>query len=97
MTATDVTIVDRPESSRYEAMVGGELAGFLDYRRGTERMLLRHTEVEPAFEGRGIGSALARRGLDDARAAGLSIIVTCPFITGWLEKHPDQADGVLIR
>jgi predicted GNAT family acetyltransferase len=97
VTGADTTIVDRPEASRYEAIVDGEVAGFLEYRRGDGRILLQHTEVGPTYEGRGIGSALARHGLDGARAAGLSIIVTCPFIKSWLAKHPDQADGVVIR
>ena len=92
-----VGIVDRPEAERYEAFLDGQLAGFLEYRRGPERMLLIHTEVDPAFEGRGVGSALARHGLDDSRAAGLTIIVTCPFIASWLETHPEYAEGVIIR
>ena len=39
----------------------------------------------------------ARHALDESRAAGLTIIVTCPFITSWLARHPDQAEGILIR
>jgi predicted GNAT family acetyltransferase len=92
-----VRIVDRPEAGRYEALVGEAVAGFLDYRRGTERLLVRHTEVDPAFEGRGIGSALARRAIDDARAAGLTVIVVCPFVRAWLVRHPDDAVGVIVR
>lgn len=92
-----VGIIDRPEAERYEAFVDGQLAGFLDYRRGPDRMLLRHTEVDPAFEGRGVGSALARHGIDDSRVTGLTVIVACPFIAGWLDTHPEFAEGVIIR
>lgn len=96
-TDSPVRIVDRPDAHRYEARIGETLAGFLDYRRGSERLLLRHTEVDGAFEGRGVGSALARRAIDDGRAAGLTIIVACPFVQRWLARHPEDAAGILIR
>lgn len=51
-----------------------------------------HTEVEPRYEGRGVGSALARTALDEARAAGLRVLATCPFFAGWIERHPDYQD-----
>jgi predicted GNAT family acetyltransferase len=92
-----VQIVDRPAAERYEALVEGAIAGFLEYRRGPARLLLRHTEVDPAFEGRGIGSALARRAVDDARAAGLTVIVVCPFVRAWLARHPEDAAGIIVR
>ena len=91
------SIVDRPDSGRYEALVEGVVAGTLDYRRSPGRVLLIHTEVLPAYEGRGIGSALARRSFDDARAEARTIIVTCPFLASWLERHPDDAEGVRVR
>jgi hypothetical protein len=79
-------ISDRVDAARYEARVDGELAG-------TRRFLL-HTEVLPAFEGRGIGSALARHILDAARASGARVTVKCPFIRTWLARHPDYMDVV---
>ncbi len=54
-----------------------------------------HTEVAPELEGRGIGSALARTGLDHARAAGLKVAVKCPFVAAWLERHHDYDDILL--
>lgn len=89
--------MDRPNAGRYEALVGDAIAGFLEYRRGPARLLLRHTEVDPAFEGRGIGSALARRAVDDARAARLTVIVVCPFVRAWLARHPEDAAGIIVR
>lgn len=91
------SIVDQADAGRYEALVEGVIAGTLQYRRSPGRVLLIHTEVLPHHEGRGIGSALARRSFDDARAEGRMIIVTCPFLAGWLERHPDDAEGVRVR
>ena len=92
-----VTIHDLPGEHRYEAHRGGVVAGVLDYRRGAARILLRHTEVDPAFEGQGVGARLAERAIVDAHAAGLTIMVTCPYIRAWLERHPEHADGVILR
>lgn len=92
-----LTIRDDPDEHRYVAHVDGAAAGFLDYRRGTARILLRHTEVDAAFGGRGVGAGLAERAIDDAHAGGLTIIVTCPYIRAWLERHPDRAEGVILR
>jgi predicted GNAT family acetyltransferase len=53
---------------------------------------LLHTEVQDDFEGQGIGSHLVQWVIDDLRSRGLSLIPRCPFVTAWLERHPDQHD-----
>jgi len=90
----DVVVTDAPEARRFEARLDGELAGFLDYARDDERIALIHTEVDPAFGGKGVGSVLARFALDAARADGIRVLALCPFVVRWVEKHPDYADIV---
>ncbi|SNS40060.1 hypothetical protein SAMN05443665_1003245 [Actinomadura meyerae] len=90
--STEVT--DNPGQSRYEITVDGELAGFVEYERGEGSVVFIHTEVDPAFEGKGIGGALARGALDDVRAKGQSVVPLCPFIKKWIGKHPDYQDLV---
>jgi predicted GNAT family acetyltransferase len=92
--AEGLTITDHLEVRRYEANLGGELAGFLEYRLAGTRRILIHTEVLPAFGGRGIGAALARHVLDEALAAHARVTVKCPFIRSWLERHEEYADIV---
>ncbi|MFJ8114197.1 GNAT family N-acetyltransferase [Streptomyces sp. NPDC096132] len=89
-----VTVVDVPEARRYEARVEGKtgVAGFSEYIRTAELIAFVHTEVAPAHEGRGIGSALVRTSLDEARTAGLRVLATCPFYASWIDRHPDYAD-----
>lgn len=53
-----------------------------------------HTAVPDAFEGQGVGSALARTALDQARADGLAVVAPCSFIAGWIDRHPAYADLV---
>ena len=81
-------------AERYEMRVGGELAGRLEYRGGGEVRALTHTEIEPAFEGQGLGSRLVRFALDDARADGLKIVPICPFVTRFLHEHHEYLDLV---
>ena len=85
---------DDPERSWYEARVDGHRAGVAAYRLDDEVITFTHTVVEDAYEGRGVGSALARTALDDARARGLGVVPQCPFIAGWIERHPDYGDLV---
>jgi len=87
-----VTVADVPERSRYEATIGGELAGFAAYRDHEGARVFTHTKVLDAFEGHGVGSALARGALDDVRAAGGRIAPLCPFIAGYIRRHGEYAD-----
>ncbi|MCW2754947.1 MAG: family N-acetyltransferase [Marmoricola sp.] len=92
---SDVVVTDNPEKSRYEAHINGELAGFADYELHPTSIVFTHTEVDPAFEGHGVGSAIIRTSLDEIRAKGeRDVVPVCPFYRGWIEKHPDYADLV---
>jgi predicted GNAT family acetyltransferase len=88
-----VRVVDNPAGSRYEVYVDGELlAGFAQYEREGDRVLFFHTEVDPAFEGRGLGSRLAAGALDDVRERGLRVQSRCPFISRYLGQHHQYDD-----
>jgi uncharacterized protein len=89
-----VTVRDVPERSRYEASVDGRPAGFVAYERSSDRIVFTHTEVDDAFEGQGVGGALVRYALEDARNAHLSVVPLCPFVRSWIDRHPEYADLV---
>ena len=89
-TAPEIT--DNVAERQYEARINGELAGWVEYGRVTGRIVALHTEVLPEFGGRGIASALVRRVLDDARAAGQKVTPRCPFFVAHFERHPEDAD-----
>lgn len=75
----------------------GELAGTLTYVIKHGRIALIHTEVLPAFEGRGAAAALVRFALDSARERGLKVIATCPYVQAYLVRHPEDDDIVVGR
>ena len=92
---TDVVVTDNLDLHRYEAHVDGELAGYAEYQLTRWSIVFTHTQVDDRFEGRGVGSALARSALDDVRAQGeRDVIPVCPFIRGWLDQHAEYADLV---
>ena len=86
-----VMVKDNPTANRYEVWVADEMAE-LAYQRKGNQIVFVHTRVPPSLEGRGLGSALARRALDDARAEGLRLTPLCPFVRGYLINHPDYQD-----
>ena len=55
-------------------------------------VVFTHTEVLPAHEGEGVGSTLVRHALDDVRSRGLKALAVCPFVLGWIRRHPEYAD-----
>ncbi|MFJ6671572.1 GNAT family N-acetyltransferase [Actinosynnema sp. NPDC091369] len=88
---TSAFVSDNPEQSRYEVRLDGELGGFAEYTSADGVVTFTHTEV--AIEGKGLGSTLVRHALEDVRAKGLTVVARCPFVRGYLEKHPELATG----
>lgn len=92
-----VVVTDNPARHRYEVRLDGELAGFAVYTLSEGLITFTHTEIDPAFEGRGAGSALVRAALDDVRAKGeRKVLPLCPFVKGWIRRHPGY-DELLYR
>lgn len=95
---TPITVVDDRENQVFLARLDdGRRAGGAYYERkggdeGSSVVVFTHTEVDPAFEGQGIGSQLAAGALDQVRAAGEKIVPLCPFIKAYVQRHPEYAD-----
>jgi hypothetical protein len=88
------TVEDNPEQSRFELRVDGELVGWSEYRPAGESVIVSHTEVDEQREGEGLGSALVQGTLDQIRAAGKTVIPTCPFTASYIRRHPEYVDLV---
>ena len=86
-------IRDNAALSRFELDADGAIA-FMNYRLKGNVISLDHTETPPALRRHGIASQLAKGVLDEARARGLKIVVRCPFVRAFLEKHPEYRDLV---
>jgi uncharacterized protein len=80
------------DEGRYEIFVDDELAGYTKFSVHGDIATFPHTEMASEFEGQGLAKQLVREALDDVRARGLRIVVTCPFVRGFLEKNPEYQD-----
>ena len=89
-----IEVRDNPSDHRYDVFVDRDLAGFTAYRTEPDLVIFTHTEIDPAYEGRGVGSALARAALDDVRSQGKHVIPQCPFIAGYIHRHDEYVDLV---
>ena len=89
-----IEVRNNEDDARYEAVLDGEMAGFAAYRLSAGRVVFTHTEVAPQAEGKGVASTLIRWALDDVRRQGKGIVPLCPFVRGYLDKHPEYADLV---
>jgi predicted GNAT family acetyltransferase len=89
-----VTIADDPAAHRYELRVGDAVAGFVQYRRRPGLIAFIHTEIDDRFEGRGLGGTLIAAVLDIARAEGTAVLPFCPFVNGYIDRHPEYAELV---
>jgi predicted GNAT family acetyltransferase len=88
------TVRNSPESGRYEIVDGDRVLGIAAYERRGGTLVFTHTEVDPDSGHEGVGSALVRGALDDVRSAGETVVPCCPFVRGWIDRHPDYADLV---
>jgi predicted GNAT family acetyltransferase len=88
-------LIDDREKRRYKLLVAGEEVGFVEYDPvGSESILIKHTEVGSQHEGKGYGSELVRRVLDDIRGRGLTVIPICPYALNYVRRHPEYRDLV---
>ena len=88
------TVIDDPERQRFEVKLGGEVAGFLQYKARPGLIALNHTEVDERFEGQGLGSRLIAFALNDARARELAVLPFCPFVNEYIQRHREYVDLV---
>lgn len=94
MSNNDIVFTSNEAAHRYEAAIDGQLAGYAEYNLLTDAIMFTHTEVLPEFEGKGVGSGIAKHVLGEARTKGLHVIPVCQFIAGYIRKHREYADLV---
>ena len=89
----EITVRDNPDAGRFEAAVGEALA-VAEYRLSSGILIFTHTEVPKSLEGQGVGGALVRGALEQAREKGHQVAPMCPFVAGWIRRHREYEDLV---
>ncbi|WP_425839596.1 GNAT family N-acetyltransferase [Microbacterium sp. PA5] len=91
-----ITVERNDAKGRYEIRQGDTVAGFTLFRGDDQgRLVFPHTEIDPAFSGRGLGSVLVGRALADVAARGETVVPVCPFVVKYLQSH--DVDGLQVR
>lgn len=88
-----MAVRDNAERHRFEMDVDGGVA-FASYRADESVVVVTHTEVPAALNGRGLGSKLAAGMLDLIRASGRKVVPRCGFIAAFIHAHPEYQDLV---
>lgn len=83
-----------PAQNRFEIYLENTLAGFVEYAMEGETFALNHTEVFPQFGGKGVGTSLIVKALDQIRELGGEVLPYCPFIPKVILDHPEYIDLV---
>lgn len=86
--ADDLEVIHNHTAQRFEIHLGDEMAR-LDYILSDDSILFTHTEVPPAYEGRGVGNRLVRVAMDVARDQGYTVQTHCSFVAYFIKRHPE--------
>lgn len=84
----DYKLIDNKENNRYELQIDGKIAE-IDYIKSDGEIYFVHTEVPASLGGKGVGSQLAEKALEDVDRQELRLVPLCPFIAGYIKKHPE--------
>jgi uncharacterized protein len=85
---------DNPAELRYELLLDGQVIGEIRYRIEGDTVALVHTEIDPGYEGQGLGTRLIEEALLDLRERGRRVIPICPLVRRYIHRHPEFADLV---
>lgn|SRR5690349_14950236 len=89
-TGATATVTEEP--GRFTIAVDGQTVGLADFHDRAGARVFPHTEIDTAFEGRGLGTILVAHALQATKAAGLRIVPTCSMVAHYVDKHPEYAD-----
>lgn len=87
----DIHVIHNTQASRFEATIDGHLA-ICDYRRNGTTLVLPHTVVPVALQGRGVAAELVRAALAWAREQGLKVEPWCSYVASYMHRHPETRD-----
>lgn len=83
-----LTVTRNDAIGHYEIHIGDVLAGYSEFEIDDQgRIVVPHTEIDPEFEGRGLGTVLISRMLADISERGETLVPLCPFVRRYLRSH----------
>jgi predicted GNAT family acetyltransferase len=89
-TGAEATVT--AEEGRYTIAVEGKTVGLAEFADRGDQRVFYHTEVDPAYGGRGLASILVEQALSSARDEGKRVVPVCSMVATVLKKHPEFDD-----
>ena len=86
-------VVHDPKAGRFQIEVD-KWKAVLDYELEDGVMVFTHTGVPRPLEAQGVGSKLAKTGLEYARQHSLKVIPACEFMEVYIRRHREYKDLV---
>jgi uncharacterized protein len=80
------------QDGKYTIAVEGKQVGLADFADRGDQRVFYHTEIDPAYGGRGLATILVEEALTAARDEGKRIVPVCSMIGTVLKKHPEYDD-----
>ena len=89
-----MTAEDRQDDAaqRLTLQAAGHAVAFVEYYQFGQVAIVTHTEVDPAHEGRGHGSAMARHALAHFRSQQWHVVPVCGFFAEQIRRQPAYLD-----
>src|SRR3954463_3914068 len=87
---TEHVVRDNADQHRFEIELGDGSFAIAEYTLPQGKIVFTHTEVPPAHEGQGIGTALIRFALRSARDRGLQVVPVCPFFAAYIKARAEE-------
>lgn len=86
-----IPVVHDTNAKRFEINLDGETA-YSKYLLAGGKIIIEHTEVPEALEGRGLAGRIVSTALDYARAQNLKVLPVCPFAKSYIGRHREYQD-----
>jgi len=91
----EIQQINRESKGFFKAVSDGKEAGRMTYSwAGSDKFIIDHTEVNPEFNGQGVGKKMVLAAVEYARENGLKIIPLCPFAKAMFDNISEIRDVV---
>lgn len=92
-----IHLVEEPEKNRVALYDGTKEIGECTFVRNRTYWTLDHTEVNPAYGGKGLAGALVRKVADMARKEHVGILPVCEYAAALFQRKEKEFADVRVR
>jgi len=85
---------DEKGKGSFYILDGNESIAEMAIRVSGNDLTVYHTEVKPAYEGKGYAKELLKKMVAHARNNNLKVIPLCPYVHAQFKRHPDEYSDI---